>query len=111
MKLLTDTQKGLLQGNAAGLDLPTGARIYLGQGIPTVFRLAGIDTNTAHHEGWLHVPGDMLASMRQNLVVQGSNLQFSHVAETGVETDDLNLYPVLVSGKVRARSVSSSICG
>jgi len=102
MKLLTENQKTVLRGDAGGLDVPNGVRVYLVQGLPTVFRLAGSETDTHNPERWLHIPAEMLGSIRHSLMVQGSNTQFSHIADTGIEIDDARLYPVLVSGEVRA---------
>ncbi len=101
MKLLTESQKSLLQGHATGLNLPSDARVYLAHGLPTVFRLANAESD--HAVGaWLHIPGTWLASMKQSLTVQGSEVQLNHIARTGIETDDLKLHPVLVAGKVEA---------
>ena len=101
MKLLTESQKSLLQGHATGLNLPSDARLYLAHGIPTVFRRANAESD--HAVGaWLHIPGTWLASMKQSLIVQGSKVQLNHIARTGIETDDLKLYPVLVAGEVEA---------
>jgi GAF domain-containing protein len=101
MKLLTESQKSLLQGHAIGLNLPSDARVYLAHGIPTVFRLANAESD--HAVGaWLHIPGAWLTSMKHSLVLQGSKVLQNHIARTGIETDDLKLYPVLVAGEVEA---------
>ncbi|MCK4373023.1 MAG: hypothetical protein KAW61_07740, partial [candidate division Zixibacteria bacterium] len=101
MKLLTESQKSLLQGHAIGLNLPSDARVYLAHGIPTVFRLANAESD--HAVGaWLHIPGAWLTSMKHSLMLQGSKVLQSHIARTGIETDDLKLYPVLVAGEVEA---------
>ncbi|MCK4462675.1 MAG: GAF domain-containing protein, partial [candidate division Zixibacteria bacterium] len=101
MKLLTESQKSLLQGHTTGLNLPSDARIYLAHGLPMLFRLANAESD--HAVGaWLHIPGTLLASMKHSLMVQGRNVQHNHIARTGIETDDLKLYPVLVAGEVQA---------
>ncbi len=101
MKLLTESQKSLLQGHATGLHLPSDARVYLAHGLPTLFRLANAESD--HAVGaWLHIPGTLLASIKHSLMVQESNVQHNHIARSGIETDDLKLYPVLVAGEVQA---------
>jgi hypothetical protein len=102
MKLLTETQKGVLQGHTGGLNLPSGASIYLAQGLPTLFKLAGTKPDVHHPLAWLHIPGELLTSIRHSLIVQASNLQFNYIASAGIESDDVTLYPVLISSQVRA---------
>lgn len=102
MKLLTETETDLLQGTLSDLDLPSGVTIYLSHGLPTVFQREGLSGHRESDGAWLHLPFELLATIRHSLVVQGLNPELNHIATRPVEADELNLYPVLVAGQVRA---------
>ncbi|MDH4035494.1 MAG: hypothetical protein OEV80_17000, partial [candidate division Zixibacteria bacterium] len=102
MKLLTETEQGHFQGTLTGLSLPPKAALYISHGLPTVFQLAEPSARSQSLGLWLHIPYEQLASVRHRLAVETSDPQPNHVADCCLEADDLNLYPVLVAGEIRA---------
>ena len=102
MKLLSKTEKGIHQRALPGLSLPSGVAVYLLHGLPTVFQLAVRPAVRESDGSWLHLPYDVLATIRHSLVDEGTNPKLNHIATRPIEADELNLYPVLVAGEVCA---------
>lgn len=102
MKLLTETETDVLQGTLSGLNLPSGVNVYLSHGLPTVFQKEAPSAHRESDGAWLHLPYELLATIRRSLVVEGTNPKLNHIATRPVEADELYLYPVLVAGEVRA---------
>lgn len=102
MKLLTETETGVLHSTLSGLNLPSGVTVYLSHGLPTVFQREATSAHQESDGAWLHLPYESLATIRRRLVVEETNPKLNHIATQPVEVDELNLYPVLVAGEVRA---------
>lgn len=102
MKLLTETNTDVLQGTLSGLNLPAGAAIYLSHGLPAVFQREAPPGHQETDGGWLHLPDELLTTIKRKLAGEGINPKLNHVATRPVEADEFDLYPVLVAGEIRA---------
>ena len=102
MKLHSEMKRGAPQSTLSGLNLPSGVAVYLSQGLPTVFQLEVPFADRESDGSWLYLPNDLLASIKRSLLVEGTNPKLCHIATQPINADELNLYPVLVAGEVRA---------
>jgi len=108
MRQLSERQEGILQGSLQGLGLPVTARLYVSEGLQEVFRWVVSQPQEHMEESWLYIPWEQVRSIRQSLVVEGSDPLFNHVAKHCYTVNGYNLYPVLVRGHIRAVVVETS---
>lgn len=108
MKLLSEQQEAILSGNLQRLGFSSTVRLYLSEGLREVFRRVVNQSSGCSKESWLYVPSEQLKSIRQSLIVEGSNPAFNHVAKNPYVDNGYNLYPVLVEGVVRAIIVETA---
>ena len=108
MKLLSHEQSTVLQGNLRRLSLPADTYLYVSMGIPQLFQLETDQEELSFDDSWVYVPQEELDSFRQQLLVHASGSGHSCLALHPVETEDGNLFPVLINGQVRAVVVDRS---
>ncbi len=108
MKLLSQQQSTILQGNLERLPLPPDTYLYVSMGIPQSFQRVTDETGLSFDDSWVYIPQEELDSFRQQLLVHASDPGQSCLALTPVETEDGNLFPALINGQIRAVVVDRS---